>query len=173
MGSEKLHGDSADIDIYRYDDNNEIEILTGIRQHEPWKNYITIPFGGHVKPLDQNLLEAAWREVKEETGLLVHINFLVGIYGPRRFHYILDGWHVVAAERDRSSINHVFAGTVAGGTLTDSSEQKRLRWVRKESLFGAGRSIAFDHAKVLEDFLVALKDGSAKTWRHEALKLIK
>ena len=168
----KLCGDSADILIYRHDDHGEIEVLAGVRQYEPWKGHTTVPFGGHIEPSDDNILEAAVREVEEETGLVVCIDFFVGIYGPKRRHYGLNSnMEAVAIGDDRSSVSHVFAGRVAGGILGASAEQKNLRIVRPADL--ALVPMCFDHALVLSDFLSAMEDGSAKTWRREALKLIK
>jgi len=170
----KLHGDSADILIYRYEhgDRGDLEILTGIRQHEPWKGYITIPFGGHVKPSDANLLAAAKREVEEETGLVICEDFFVGIYGPRRRHHGLDKYmEAIILGPDRPSVNHVFAGHIVDGKLENSEEQGSLRFVCPNEFIN--KRIAFDHALVLTNFLDALHDGSAYTWRREALMLIK
>ncbi|MFA5133994.1 MAG: NUDIX domain-containing protein [Patescibacteria group bacterium] len=168
---EKLHGSSADIIVYTCN-NGILEVLTGVRKHDPWKSCITVPFGGHVKASDSNVISTACREVFEETGLIVRPRFFVGIYGPERYHYSFDGRHALRLEQDRSSVNHVFAGHITGGALLkESGEQGELKLIRPIEL--AGKQMCFDHALALADFLDAWECGSVLSWRHEALKLIK
>lgn len=165
---------SSDVLVYRQDDDGNVQVLVGLRQNEPWKNSTTVPMGGYVDDKDANILLASLREVEEETGLQVRAEFFVGIYGPERYHYDFDGKKAVKTGEKghvRPVVANVVAGRAIGGDLKDTAEQKRLRWAYPEEL--AGKLMPFDHAKALADFLGALEDGSASTWRHEALQLVK
>lgn len=165
---------SSDILVYQLDKNGKVQVLVGARQNDPWKNSTTVPMGGYVDDKDVNLMTASLREVEEETGLEVKIEFYVGVYGPERFHYQFDGRNAVKTDETghvRPVVANVFAGQAVGGKLKDTAEQKGLRWVDPEEL--AGQLLPFDHAVALADFLGAMRDGSAQTWRREALKLVR
>lgn len=170
---------SSDILVYRYvaeppEWPRSLQVLVGSRQNDPWKNSTTVPMGGYVDDKDVNLMTASLREVEEETGLKVKIEFYVGVYGPERFHYQFDGRNAVKTNEKghvRPVVANVFAGQAVGGKLKDTAEQKGLRWVYPMEL--AGKLLPFDHAVALADLLNALEDGSAKTWRKEALALVK
>ena len=66
--------------------------------------------------LGESIAQAAVREVKEETGGIIKINILVGIYtGPRHVIAYADG-------EARQQFNVCFTAQVIGGRLTISSE---------------------------------------------------
>lgn len=165
---------SSDILVYRIDGDGEVQTLVGTRQNEPWKNCLTVPMGGYVDDKDKNIRMASLREVEEETGLVVRMEFFVGIYGPERYHYEFDGKRALwtgAKGHVRPVVAIVFAGRALGGKLNDTAEQHGIHWVYPEEL--AGDPMAFDHALALADFLMAMKDGSAFTWRKAALRLVR
>ena len=140
--------------------HSENGILTCRRRGIPWLNYISVGFGGYVDPSDRNVLATAVREVKEETGLLVKIEFLVGIYGPECFHYSFhsyDGRYYAVAAKEaghiRPVISFVFAGRPVEGELKDSTETAELCWRRPDEL--VGKNLAFFDALLLANFLNA------------------
>lgn len=155
---------SSDVLIYRRDLNGSLEVLTGRRQNDPWKNCLTVPFGGYVDPDDCSVVTASLREVEEETGLHLKITGFVGCYGPERFHYNFDGQRAIKTANSghiRPVVALVFAGEAIGGELTDTAEQKGLCWVKPMNL--GGMPMAFDHALALSDFLTTeRRDGARK-----------
>lgn len=148
---------SADAIIYRPVD---MKILVGIRIGEPWDGAITACFGGYINPSDASPVAAAVREVKEETGLEIYVQDLVGIYGPERYHHefcvsqsLAPYFYAVKNDSPahvRPVVAIVFGATVIGGKLKDTDEQKCLRWVDPKEL--DGKVLAFDHARALADF---------------------
>jgi ADP-ribose pyrophosphatase YjhB (NUDIX family) len=78
----------------------------------------TIPGGG--MEVGETIAQTAIREVKEETGLEVEIQRLVGIYSdPRHVVEYSDG-------EVRQQFSVCFACRVAGGRLASSSESRRV-----------------------------------------------
>lgn len=149
---------SSDALIYRRL-NGELQVLTGIRKGDPWRNFVTVPFGGYIDPEDINPLHAAKREASEECGFAVRITRLIGIYGPERWHYKLgydrENYTIIATKSDYPAhslpvVAYVFAAEVEYGQLTESSEQKRLSWKRPLNL--VSHHLAFDHALALAHF---------------------
>jgi len=77
--------------------------------------------GGAVEP-GESVAQAALREVREETGLDVHLERLVGVYSRQRWGG--DGQHVI-----------VFAARVAGGSLQpDPGEVREALFVASDDL---------------------------------------
>lgn len=153
---------SSDVIIYQ-GQGYSIEVLTAIRQNDPWKECITVPFGGYIEPSDECPRRTAIREAEEETGLKVRLTGLVGIYGPERFHHRLTWvdstplWSPYSSENTyqpahiRPVVAFVFCGVVIGGILKDTIEQKGAKWISPSYLLN--QSLAFDHARALADFL--------------------
>ncbi len=155
---------SADAIIFRRDDN---KLLVSERRGEPWNGCITLAFGGYVDPSDSNPLFTVQREVFEETGVNLSRIYLVGIYGPARYHHTLHrlGDGSLSARKElnikahkRPVVAFVFAGQADNEPLKDTEEQKGLCWVDPLDL--VGQRLAFDHAHALADFLSSKKFGS-------------
>jgi ADP-ribose pyrophosphatase YjhB (NUDIX family) len=78
---------------------------------------------GGAQDLGETTREAAIREVEEETGILVEINDVTGIYS--------DPGHVIAYDDGevRQEFSITFRAKPVGGELRTSSESKRAQWV--------------------------------------------
>jgi ADP-ribose pyrophosphatase YjhB (NUDIX family) len=87
-----------------------------------------LPGGGH--DIGERIAETAVREVEEETGILVEVEGLVGLYTDPEHVMVYDDGEV----RQQFSIS--FRARPVGGRLRTSSESKEVRWVRPEELAG-------------------------------------
>lgn len=76
----------------------------------------------------ETLAECILREVREETGLDIHLDGLVGIYSDPR--------HVIAYDDGevRQEFSVCFRSRVIGGDLTSDHESTELRWVDPDAL---------------------------------------
>ena len=85
-----------------------------------------LPGGG--QDLGESVVEAAQREVREETGIDVQITGLSGIYSDPR--------HVIAYDNGevRQEFSLCFHATLVGGELRSSSESREARWISPDSL---------------------------------------
>jgi len=83
---------------------------------------------GGAQDLGESIVDAAVREVHEETGLLIEVVGLVGIYS--------DPAHVIAYDDGevRQEFSICFRGDVEDGTLSTSNESKRVEWIDAEEL---------------------------------------
>lgn len=83
-----------------------------------------IPGGG--QDLGETTREAVVREVEEETGILVKVTGITGIYS--------DPHHVIAYDDGevRQEFSITFRATPVGGEMQTSSESKRVEWVPPE-----------------------------------------
>lgn len=78
--------------------------------------------------LGESIGETAVREVREETGLDVEIDGIVGIYSdPRHIIEYSDG-------EVRQQFNVCFSARLLGGTLRASDESTEVAWITPESL---------------------------------------
>ena len=68
------------------------------------------------------------RETKEETGLDVALDRIVGIYSDPAHVFAYDNGEV------RQQFNICFHATLLGGELRSSSESKEVRWIPPEQL---------------------------------------
>lgn len=85
-----------------------------------------LPGGG--MDLGESIEECALREVKEETGLDVHITGLIGVYtNPNHVIEYSDG-------EVRQQFSLCYATTVTGGTLAHDSESTDLQWVHPHDI---------------------------------------
>ena len=105
--------DRFSVAAYAVVENNRGEVLlTRRRGHEDW----VLP-GGSAEE-EEAPWEAVVREVREETGLDIALNRLVGVYAKRR-------------ERD---LVFVFAASATGGELRESDERDRASFVDPREL---------------------------------------
>ena len=115
-------------------------VLLVKRQTEPGKGLWSIP-GGLVE-LGETALEAAKREVKEETSLDIEIKELIGVFdsmtyddaGRLRFHYVLIDYLAHAK----------------GGSLKGNAEVADVRWVKVGELRG------YELTKILGKLLIKM-----------------
>jgi len=93
-----------------FDDSREKVLLTRRTDNGRW----CLP-GGAMEP-GESLTEACAREVMEETGLLVKVGRLIGVYStPHRIIEYADGNRI-------QLVAHFFEAEVTGGELTLSDE---------------------------------------------------
>ena len=100
------------------------EVLLVKRASPPKIGYYSIP-GGLVE-VGEEIREAVKREIKEETGLVVELESLIGVIdnivrdskGRVQYHYILID----------------FLARVKGGELQSASDTKDVRWVHFKDL---------------------------------------
>ncbi|MFF8836061.1 NUDIX hydrolase [Streptomyces sp. NPDC015130] len=85
-----------------------------------------LPGGGH--DIGERIGETAVREVKEETGIEVEVDNIVGLYS--------DPDHVLAYDDGevRQQFSICFRAHPVGGSLRTSSESKEVRWVNPADL---------------------------------------
>ena len=83
---------------------------------------------GGAQDIGESIVQAARREVYEETGIDVEITGLSGIYSDPR--------HVIAYDDGevRQEFSLCFHAKPVGGELRSSSESKEARWVSPDSL---------------------------------------
>ena len=79
--------------------------------------------GGRVEP-GESVMEAAEREIKEETGLFIHVTGLIGVYS--------DPHERIVTYPDNGDVVHlvdiVLDARIVSGTLTCSEESEELRF---------------------------------------------
>jgi ADP-ribose pyrophosphatase YjhB (NUDIX family) len=83
---------------------------------------------GGTMDLGESIGETAVREVREETGLDVEIDGIVGIYS--------DPCHIIEYSDGeiRQQFNICFSARLLGGTLRASDESTEVAWITPESL---------------------------------------
>jgi 8-oxo-dGTP pyrophosphatase MutT (NUDIX family) len=83
---------------------------------------------GGAQDFGESVVQAAQREVKEETGIDVEITALSGIYSDPR--------HVIAYDDGevRQEFSLCFHAKPVGGDLRPSSESLKVRWVSPDSV---------------------------------------
>ena len=107
------------------------KILLIKRGKEPFEGKWALP-GGFVD--EGETVEAACvREVKEETGLDVHIKKLVGVFSE-------------PGRDPRGTVGVAFICEVTGGELKSGDDAKEAKWFS----LGELPELAFDHAEIVE-----------------------
>lgn len=103
------------------------KVLLIKRGHEPRQGEWSLP-GGRVE-LGESLIDAARREIKEETGLDVDVGPLIELFD--RVHRLGDRveYHFVIAD---------YLCTPCGGTLAAADDAEDVAWVGVEELVGYG-----------------------------------
>ena len=105
------------------------------RKNSPYKDFWALP-GGFVE-YGETVEAAALRETKEETGLDVGLNAIVGVY----------------SDPDRDPRGHIisicFLGQKTGGKLMADTDAAEVKCMTLNEI--SGIDLAFDHRKILED----------------------
>lgn len=115
-------------------DNNEV-LLTKRAPHLLRGNMYTVP-GGF---LDRNetTQQGVLREIKEETGLLGKIDFLLRINDTKR------------PKEDRQNVDFIYVVKAEGDKFKDNSEVIETKWFNKNNL-PPDSEFAFDHRESIE-----------------------
>lgn len=119
----------------------EIYFMGIIRGGDPFKGSIAFP-GGFVNVLTETVLEAAIRELKEETGIDIKYLDFVGFYDD--------------VNRDPRSRVITFAYTAqVGYELIDyaiaADDAVEVSWYKVSDALEGRITLAFDHLKILRD----------------------
>lgn len=113
--------------------NNEIILIK--RGKEPFRNMYALP-GGFLN-YGETLEDCVVREVSEETGLMTEVSGLVGVYSdPSR-------------DPRGQIVTAVYQLRLLGGTLKGGDDASSAEWLSIDHL----PKLAFDHGKIIEDFL--------------------
>lgn len=116
------------------------EILLIERSNPPFKGEYALP-GGYVE-YNEKVEDAVTREIEEETGLKTEIMNLVGVY----------------SDPDRDPRGHtistVYYLKITGGELTSGSDAENAKFFPLNEL----PELAFDHSKIISDFLLLSRD---------------
>ena len=114
------------------------KILLIKRKHEPFKGKFALP-GGFVE-YGETVEQAAARECKEETGIDVELEGLLGVYS--------------APDRDPRghTVSVVFFGTPKKGKPTGSDETEEVGYRSLKEI--ENLELAFDHETIIEDYKI-------------------
>jgi 8-oxo-dGTP diphosphatase len=130
------------VDAVIYDSENGVVFVR--RRHSPFQGYWALP-GGIVEH-GETVESALIREVKEETGLDVELQELVGVFSdPSRD----PRGHVVSI---------VFHAVLLGGTLQANSDALDVKWFSTPP-----KQLAFDHQIILDASRAFLRGEDRKT----------
>lgn len=126
-----MPGPTLTVDIIIEFPDREIVLIK--RGKEPFLGGWALP-GGHVE-IGETVENAAIREAKEETGMDVRLDKLVGVYSdPKR-------------DPRRHTVSVVFQATPISGTLLAASDAAELIKTRDF----LDKPLAFDHNQILRD----------------------
>ena len=120
------------VDAIIVDDGNIVLVQ---RLNNPYKDYWALP-GGFVE-YGEKVEHAVIREAKEETGLNIKLNKLVGVYSD--------------ANRDPRghTVSVVYMASIVGGQLKSDSDAKDVQYFEISEL--NKMDLAFDHKQILND----------------------
>ena len=126
------------VDIVVWNGNSIVLIQRG---REPFKGRWALP-GGFVD-FGESVETAALREVKEETGLVVSILAILGVYS--------------AADRDprTHTMSTVFIAEGSGKEPMGGDDAAAAKWVKLDEV--VPEDLAFDHGLIVKDFKRWLK----------------
>lgn len=136
---------TADVVLFGWREGN-LYVATILRAHDPYEGCWALP-GGHVD-VDEETLDAAHRELTEETGVSVDTLELVGVYS--------------APGRDPRGRYATFAyvcllpHTIP---LLAGDDAAAAQWVIVDDLL-AGERLAFDHGLIIRDALRIVGGGA-------------
>ncbi|MGB7290573.1 MAG: NUDIX hydrolase [Thermodesulfobacteriota bacterium] len=114
---------------------SDTKLILVKRSYDPYKDHWAFP--GGIVEYGETVESAAIREAKEETGLDVRVERLLGVYSdPKR-------------DPRGHFVSVCFLCEPVGGTLKTSEETKEVKAFTKEEL--TSLKLAFDHRKILAD----------------------
>ena len=112
-------------------------VLLALRNNSPFKGYWCLP-GGHIE-FGENVEDALYREILEETGLTITGHRFLGYFS--EYFQELD-WHAVAL---------MFVVQAEGVEARQESEVQQLRWFSRREL--EKMELAFVHGEVVRRYL--------------------
>jgi 8-oxo-dGTP diphosphatase len=120
------------------------KVLLVKRNFPPFRGKYAIP--GGIVEYGETVEAAVVREVREETGLEVEVQEILGVYSdPKR-------------DPTRRLIAVAFIVKIIGGRLKQKSlEIQDVRWFNLKEI--SRKKLAFDHAKILRDYMKWKKAG--------------
>jgi 8-oxo-dGTP diphosphatase len=141
MDTEDNIRNTADIVAIHEDIHGKTQILLIKRKYEPFKNCWALP-GGHVDP-GESPVEAAARELREETGVELGLQFLSKI-----------GEYSTPGRDPRGNYHTVtfLAELPVRATPTAGDDAAAARWFTYSS--SLNRRLAFDHARIVLDAMI-------------------
>lgn len=114
-------------------------ILMVRRKKEPFQGRLALP-GGFVNE-GETVEDSFRREVLEETALEVEPIDILGVYSdPKR-------------DPRKHTLSVVFIGLILGGSEKAEDDASGLEWVDLAGLDVIRNELAFDHAKILADYV--------------------
>jgi len=130
---------TADVVLFGERDG-ELYVLMVTRRYDPFIGYRALP-GGMVEA-DEETIDAAHRELGEETGISPASLTYVGVY--------------TAPHRDPRGRYVSFVYTTRLGHLpmpTAGDDAKKAEWVLADEALATGTELAFDHKQIIGDAL--------------------
>ncbi len=139
---------TADNVILKKDDKNNYQVLLILRSNNPYKDCWALP-GGFVDPGEDGK-EAAYRELKEETGLTLEmiekVEYIDEFSGSER-----DPRTLVTTYAFMALIKNEFVDYVK-----PSSDAKDYKWAQLDEYFTCSEPLAFDHQKIIKKAQIKL-----------------